>query len=82
MTIENAELNTSAALTESSVSYSGASGDGNEPSMATLKAGFAKIDKPEVAPRYLPQNTDDGENYVGNPLERGGFLARPEGWER
>lgn len=82
MTIENAELNTSAALPDSDTSYSGASGDGNAPSMATLKAGFARLPAPEVAPRYLPQNTDDGENYVGNPLERGGFLTRPEGWER
>ena len=82
MTIENSELNTSDALPDSDTSYTGASGTGNDPSMAALKAGFAKVDDPEVAPRYLPQNTDDSENYVGNPLERGGFLTRPEGWER
>ena len=82
MTIENAELNTSAALHDSDASYTGASGTGNDPSMATLKKGFAKLADPETPPHYLPQNTDDGENYVGNPLERGGFLTRPEGWER
>lgn len=82
MTIENAELNNSAALRDSNASYTGASGTGNDPSMAALKAGYLKVDDPEVPPRYLPQNTDDGENYVGNPLERGGFLTRPEGWER
>lgn len=82
MTIENAELNTSAALPDSDTGYSGGSGSGNDPSMAVLKAGFAKLPDPEVAPRYLPQNADDGENYVGNPLDRGGFCSRAEGWER
>lgn len=82
MTIENSTLNDSAALPASDTSYSGASGTGNSPSLATLKAGFAKLPDPEAVPHYLPQNADDGENYVGNPLERGGFLTRPEGWER
>lgn len=82
MTIENAELNTSAVLRDSDTSYQGGSGNGNDPSMATLKAGYAKLPAPDVPPRYLPQNTDDGENYIGNPLDRGGFASRPEGWER
>lgn len=82
MTIENSTLNDSAALPESTASYGDPSGTGNDPSMATLKAGFKRLAEPEVAPRYLPQNADDGENYIGAPLERGGFLTRPEGWER
>lgn len=82
MTIENSTLNDSAALPVSDASYSGASGDGNSPSLTTLKTGFAKTPDPEAAPSYLPQNADDGENYVGNRQERGGFLTRPEGWER
>jgi hypothetical protein len=82
MTIENAELNTSAALPDSDTGYSGGSGSGNDPSLTALKAGYAKLPDPDAPPHYLPQNADDGENYVGNPLQRGGFLTRPEGWER
>lgn len=83
MTIENAELNTSAALKESSTSYTGNSGSGNDPGMTALKAGFSKLPDPEAPPHYLPQNADDGENYVGNPFEHGGgFAKRPQGWER
>jgi hypothetical protein len=82
MTIENSTLNDSAALPSSDIGYSGASGDGNDPSMAALKAGFAKLPDPETPANYLPQNANDGENYVGSPFERGGFLTRPQGWER
>jgi hypothetical protein len=82
MTIENAELNTSATLKESDTSYSGGSGDGNDPSLTALKAGYAKVADPAKVPHYLPQNTDDGENYVGDPFERGGFCDRPQGWQR
>jgi hypothetical protein len=81
MTIENSTLNTSAALPASDASYTGGSG-GNDPSLATLKAGFAKLADPETPMHWLPQNADNGENYVGNPRERGGFCDRPQGWER
>lgn len=81
MTIENSTLNDGAALPSSDTSYSGASGDGC-PDQVTLKRGFAKLPDPEAVPHYLPQNSDNGDTYVGDPMERGGFLTRPEGWER
>jgi hypothetical protein len=82
MPIENSSLNDSAALTESNAGYTGGTGSGNDPSLATLKAGFASLPDPETPMHWMPQNADDGENYVGNPRERGGFLTRPAGWER
>lgn len=81
--IENSKLNTSGPLPDGTeASMSGGSGDGNSPSMAALRRGFLATPDPETPPRWLPQNADDGENYVGDGMVDGGFLTRPEGWER
>lgn len=80
--IENSELNTSGPLKSSDAGLTGGSGDGNDPSLADLAKGYTALPDPEAVPHWLPQNADDGENYVGNPLDRGGFAGRPEGWER
>jgi hypothetical protein len=83
MTIENSELNKSGALPSSNANKTGASGDGNDPSLADLTQGFSKQAAPEKIPHWLPQNADDGENYVGDTFgERGGFAGRPRGSER
>lgn len=82
MPIENSELNTSGALPASNAGLTGASGDGNDPSLHDLAQGYSVLPKPDSAPSWLPQNADDGENYVGNPFTRGGFAGRPEGSER
>jgi hypothetical protein len=70
LTIENSTLNDSRALRESNASYSGASGDGC-PDVATLKRGFAEL--PDPAPTFTP---------FAEALDKGGFLTRPQGWER
>jgi hypothetical protein len=70
MTIENSTLNEGPALRESNAAYTGASGDGC-PDVATLKRGFAELADPQ------PQLT-----YFGEGVNRGGFLTRPQGWER
>lgn len=82
MTVENSELNTSDALPSSNTSLSGGSGNGNNLLLADLARGYTQPDPPAPVPSWLPQNVDDGENYIGDPLNRGGFLTRPEGWER
>ena len=83
MTIENSALNTSGALKSSNESLTGASGDGNDPSQADLTKGFSNVAAPEKIPHWLPQNADDGENYVGDVFgDRGGFAGRPRGSER
>lgn len=82
MTVENSELNTSGALPSSNTGLSGGSGDGNSLLLADLAQGYTKPGAPAPVPSWMPQNVDDGENYVGDPLNRGGFLTRPEGWER
>ena len=81
-TVENSVLNTDGMLPDSDAGLTGASGDGNDPSLASLKQGFISDAPPPAIPPWLPQNADDGENYIGNPLTRGGFAGRPEGWER
>lgn len=70
MTIENSTLNEGRALRESNASYSGASGDGC-PNMADLKRGFSELADPQHA--HTP---------FAEAVERGGFLSRPQGWER
>ena len=82
MTIENSELNTSGALRSSNAGLTGGTGDGNKLLVADLAKGFTALPDPADAPAWLPQNADDGETYIGNPLDRGGFVTRPEGWER
>lgn len=82
MTIENSDLNNSADLPASNDGLTGGSGDGNRLLLADLAQGYTRLDPPPLVPSWLPQNVDDGENYVGTPLDRGGFLTRPEGWER
>jgi hypothetical protein len=82
MTIENSDLNTSGALPASNGSLTGASGDGNDPSLADLAKGFSTVPAPEAVPTWMPQNANDGENYVGDPFDRGGFAGRPMGRER
>lgn len=83
MTIENSYLNRLDSLPESEEHLHLNSGDGNAPSLAALKRGFQRVADPATAPHFYPQNADDGENYVGNPFAPdGGFLGRPEGWER
>lgn len=70
------DLNDSPALPESSESISGGTnGAVDGASTADLQRGFTKIPAPE-------QTNDSGENSVGNPYDRGGFLNRPQGWER
>ncbi len=59
------------ALPESDVSYTGASGDGNDPSMTDLKRGFSKDAKLNEPPYgFLSED------------QKGGFLGRAKGWER
>jgi hypothetical protein len=83
MTIEKSELNSSGPLPSSNASLTGASGDGNSPAQGDLAKGFTKLADPEKVPHWLPQNADDGENYVGDVFaERGGFAGRPRGSER
>jgi hypothetical protein len=83
MTIENSTLNDSAALPNSNASLTGGSGDGNSLSLADLAKGYSSLPAPERIPHWLPQNADDGENYVGDPFgERGGAAGRPHGNER
>jgi hypothetical protein len=83
MTIENSELNKSGPLKSSNSSFDGASGTGNDPPQADLAQGFSHLPDPEKVPHWLPQNADDGENYVGEIFgERGGFAGRPRGNER
>lgn len=65
-------------LPEGSSQYTGASGDGNDPSTADLKAGYCACD---VAPTSALE-TLLGDNAVGGTLVRGGFLGRAHGWER
>lgn len=80
MTIENSELNKGGALRTSNASYTGASGDGNRPSLGDLKQGFTDLDLPKNPPRYYPQNDDSGTTYV-DPFDSAG-MGRPQGWER
>lgn len=57
-------------LPESTESLTGASGDGNDPSMTDLKRGYSR---------------DTGLNQspmAGYMDEKGGFLGRAKGWER
>jgi hypothetical protein len=82
MTIENSELNSGEGLRNSNEGLKGGTGDGNRLVIADLARGFTTLPDPDEAPSYLPQNNDDGENYVGNMFDRGGFLKRPQGWER
>lgn len=83
MTIENSELNKSGPLKASTASLTGGSGSGNDLSLADLARGFSKEPDPEQVPHWLPQNADDGENYVGDTFgDRGGFAHRPKGIER
>jgi hypothetical protein len=82
MTIENSDLNTSGALKSSNDGLTGGTGDGNDPSVADLARGFSAVTAPQAAPTWLPQNANDGENYVGDPYDRGGFAGRPMGRER
>jgi hypothetical protein len=83
MTIENSELNKSGPLKSSNASLTGGSGTGNDLSLADLARGFSKEPDPETVPHWLPQNADDGENYVGDIFaERPGFAHRPRGNER
>lgn len=74
------DLNTSPNLPESDASYTGASGDGNDPSLAALKRGYLKQPMPENPPHFYPQNDDSGTTYV-DPFDSPG-MGRPQGWER
>jgi hypothetical protein len=83
MTIENSELNRSGPLKSSNDGLTGGTGTGNDPSVSDLGKGFSTVAAPEKVPHWLPQNADDGENYVGDIFgERGGFAGRPRGSER
>lgn len=83
MSIENSDLNQGGALAASDASLTGASGDGNSPSHADLARGYSTVAAPAPVPSWLPQNADDGENYVGDTFgDRGGFAHRPKGIER
>jgi hypothetical protein len=46
-----------------------------------LRRGYTKLGE---GARDGPgeRQDDDGTNYVGDPHDRGGFLGRPQGWER
>ena len=80
--VENSVLNDGKMLPSSNESLVGGSGDGNDPSLASLEQVFVSESPLPVVPPWLPQNADDGENYIGDPLTRGGFAGRPEGWQR
>lgn len=56
-------------LPESNESYTGASGDGNDPPITDLKRGFSRDADLNKSPYDLMQ-------------EKGGFLGRAKGWER
>lgn len=75
MTIENSELNKSAALPESDASYTGGSnGAMGDASMANLKTGYSNPDEPD--------EPDGDFDDVAMLEKRGGFAERPAGWER
>jgi len=83
MSIENSDLNTSGPLASSNDGLTGGTGTGNDPSVSDLARGYSTQPAPESIPHWLPQNADDGENYVGDVFgERGGFAGRPRGSER
>lgn len=83
MSIENSDLNDGPNLKSSNAGLTGGSGDGNRFVIADLEQGYVKLDGPVRVPHFLPQNDDSGENYIGDPFNPpGGFLGRPEGWER
>lgn len=42
--------------------------------------GFHKVNVPPIP--VFSDEVAGGENEVGNPLTRGGFLGRPNGWQR
>lgn len=72
MTIENSALNHGAALKQSDASTSGASGDGNNPSRATLQRGYST--------EPLPERTFGLDPGYGLGDQVG--IGRPHGWER
>lgn len=75
MAVENSALNDSAALPESNDSMTGGSnGAMADTTMADLKAGYSDPDKPDE-----PDNDFDD---VAMSEKRGGFVGRPEGWDR
>lgn len=82
MSIENSDLNSGPGLPSSDASLTGGSGDGNSLALADLAKGYVVDPPPPTVPNWLPQNANDGENYVGNPIDRGGFAGRPQGFER
>lgn len=83
MTIENSELNTSGPLKSSNAGLTGGSGDGNRLVVADLARGYTVYGGPADVPAWLPQNSDNGDTYVGDTFDPPqGFAERPAGWER
>lgn len=79
----NIDLNTSGNLPASDASYEGAT-NGAAMSQGALRRGYTVLDKSHDDLQGLdaPRQDVDGSTYVGDPYERGGFLNRPQGWER
>lgn len=77
-------LNDSADLPMGDDNLSDATGGSmGDLSTKDVRQGFSTMGVPNTQTVLPVDNEDDsGENYVGNPTERGGFLSRPEGWER
>jgi hypothetical protein len=51
-----------------------------------LDTGKGFVSMTESAPSMdffeSPRETSSGDTFVGDPYTRGGFLGRPNGWER
>lgn len=74
-------LNDSPVLPTSDASLEGGTNGATVP-VGDLRKGFTDLqDKPD-SPSVMQREDSDGSTYVGDPLTRGGFLKRPEGWER
>jgi len=87
MTIERSDLNKPGALRDGTqASRKGARGDGNSPSAEALEAGFARVDDPDRAPRWMTSGAADLglDGFMGMDTEpdTAGFLGRPHGYER
>jgi hypothetical protein len=77
----NIDLNESDNLPASDDSLEGGTNGATAPVRA-LRRGYAKFDALDGVDAPARREDDDGTNYVGDPYERGGFLTRPQGWER
>jgi hypothetical protein len=76
----NLDLNTSGDLPESSESLEGGTNGAAAP-LRTLRKGFTPVNE-DADPEKSYRVDDGGTNSVGDPIDRGGFLKRPQGWER